>query len=50
MAHLSETVIDLYRRHSAQWDEARRDSVWNDRIWHEAFVRELARGSSVLER
>jgi hypothetical protein len=31
---LSETVIDLYRRHAAYWDAARRGSDWNDRVWH----------------
>jgi cyclopropane fatty-acyl-phospholipid synthase-like methyltransferase len=46
---LSETVIDLYRSHAAQWDAARRRSGWNDRLWHEAFVGELGRGSRVLD-
>jgi 2-polyprenyl-3-methyl-5-hydroxy-6-metoxy-1,4-benzoquinol methylase len=47
--HLSETVIDLYRRHAAQWDANRQDSPWNDRVWHETFIRELAQGSHVLD-
>src|SRR5262245_2943974 len=46
---LSETVIDIYRRHAAQWDADRRSSPWNDRVWHEAFVGELTRGSRVLD-
>ncbi len=46
---LSETVIDLYHRHAAYWDAARRGSDWNDRVWHQAFVKELAGGSSVLD-
>jgi len=46
---LSETVIDLYHRHAAYWDAARRGSDWNDRLWHQAFVKELAGGSSVLD-
>jgi 2-polyprenyl-3-methyl-5-hydroxy-6-metoxy-1,4-benzoquinol methylase len=45
----SETVIDLYRRHAAQWDAARRSSGWNDRVWIDAFANELARGSRVLD-
>src|SRR5262245_26781245 len=47
--HLAETVIDLYRRHAAQWDADRRSSPWNDRVWHETFIRELSRGSRVLD-
>lgn len=46
---LSETVIDLYRRHAWQWDADRRGSGWNDRAWHEAFVSELEAGGSVLD-
>src|SRR5215470_539756 len=46
---LSETVIDLYRRHARQWDADRRGSGWNDRAWHEAFVSELEAGGSVLD-
>jgi len=45
----SETVIDLYRRHAAQWDAARRSSGWNDRVWIEAFADSLAHGSRVLD-
>src|SRR5262249_47303125 len=45
----SETVIDLYRRHAAQWDAARRGSDWNDRIWQEAFADELRSGNAVLD-
>ena len=47
--HLSETVIDLYRRHAAQWDANRKDRPWNDRVWHETSIRELAQGSHVLD-
>jgi cyclopropane fatty-acyl-phospholipid synthase-like methyltransferase len=46
---LSETVIDLYHRHAANWDAARRGSNWNDRVWHQAFLEELSDGSSVLD-
>src|SRR5215467_7908022 len=46
---LSETVIDLYRRHAAEWDAARRGNDWNDRVWHEAFARNLVPGSCVLD-
>jgi SAM-dependent methyltransferase len=45
----SESVIDLYRRHAAQWDAARRSSAWNDRIWIDTFAKKLARGSRVLD-
>jgi SAM-dependent methyltransferase len=47
--HLSEAVIDLYRRHAAQWDADRRRPPWNDHVWHETFIRQLARGSRILD-
>jgi SAM-dependent methyltransferase len=46
---LSETVIDLYRRRAAEWDAARRRSSWNDRVWIDAFAKELPHGSTVLD-
>jgi ubiquinone/menaquinone biosynthesis C-methylase UbiE len=48
-ASLSDTVIDLYRRHAVQWDAARRGGGWNDRLWIDAFANKLARGSRVLD-
>jgi ubiquinone/menaquinone biosynthesis C-methylase UbiE len=49
IAPLSETVIDLYRRHATEWDAARRRSGWNDRVWIEAFAKELVGGGRVLD-
>jgi SAM-dependent methyltransferase len=49
MTPLSETVIDLYRRRATEWDAARRTAGWNDRIWIEAFVKEIAGGNTVLD-
>jgi cyclopropane fatty-acyl-phospholipid synthase-like methyltransferase len=46
---LSETVIGLYRRRAAEWDAARRRSSWNDRVWIDAFAKELPHGSTVLD-
>jgi cyclopropane fatty-acyl-phospholipid synthase-like methyltransferase len=46
---VSETVIDLYRRHAVQWDATRRSSGWNDRVWIEAFLDHLPRGGRVLD-
>jgi cyclopropane fatty-acyl-phospholipid synthase-like methyltransferase len=48
-ASVSETVIDLYRRHATAWDAARRRSDWNDRVWIDAFAKELSGGGSVLD-
>ena len=45
----SETVIDLYRRHAAQWDAARRSRAWNDRVRIDTFAKKLAHGSGVLD-
>jgi cyclopropane fatty-acyl-phospholipid synthase-like methyltransferase len=46
---LSETVIDLYRRHATEWDAARRRSGWNDRAWIEAFAEEVRGSGHVLD-
>ncbi|MBV9583842.1 MAG: class I SAM-dependent methyltransferase [Alphaproteobacteria bacterium] len=48
-ASLAETVIDLYRRRATEWDTLRRSSEWNDRVWIEAFTKQLISGSSVLD-
>jgi cyclopropane fatty-acyl-phospholipid synthase-like methyltransferase len=48
-ASLPETVIDLYRRHAARWDAVRRSAGWNDRVWIDAFAKELAGGGRVLD-
>jgi SAM-dependent methyltransferase len=44
-----ESVVELYRRHAAQWDSARRNNAWNDRIWIDALAKELGCGSRVLD-
>jgi cyclopropane fatty-acyl-phospholipid synthase-like methyltransferase len=48
-ASLSETVIDLYRRYVTQWDAARRSGNWNDRVWIDAFAKDLVAGGRVLD-
>ena len=48
-ASFSETFIDLYRRHATEWDAARRRSGWNDRVWINAFAKELVGDSRVLD-
>jgi hypothetical protein len=44
----SETAIDLYRRHAAQWDAARRSSAWNDRVWIDTFAKKLPAAAACL--
>ena len=38
-----------YERHASAWDADRRDSGWNDRIWHDRFVALLREGANVLD-
>jgi len=49
MNDLSEKIIAHYQRHASDWDADRRGSGWNDRPWHEKFVRLLREGASVLD-
>lgn len=46
---LSEKIIAHYERHASAWDADRRASGWNDRIWHDRFVAQLADGADVLD-
>src|SRR5215204_2486681 len=49
MNDLSEKIIAHYQRHASAWDTDRRRSGWNDRPWHDRFVRLLRKGASVLD-
>jgi SAM-dependent methyltransferase len=42
-------ISALYERHALAWDGDRRRSGWNDRIWHDRFVRLLPGGAAVLD-
>jgi SAM-dependent methyltransferase len=49
MTELADTIIAHYERHAEAWDADRRRLDWNDRAWHDRFVKLLPRGGCVLD-
>ena len=50
MEDLADRVIPHYERHAHAWDADRRRGNWNDKPWHDRFVRALPMGASVLDK
>jgi SAM-dependent methyltransferase len=48
MTRLADTVIAHYEKHALAWEADRRDSFWNDKLWHGRFVENLP-GSEILD-
>jgi SAM-dependent methyltransferase len=42
-------IIRHYEKHAIAWAGDRRNSLWNDKIWHDRFVEALVPGESVLD-
>ena len=49
MTHPAGRIIRHYEKHAIAWAGDRRNSLWNDKIWHDRFVEALAPGESVLD-
>jgi len=49
MTHPASRIIRHYEKHAIAWASDRRDSPWNDKVWHDRFVEALAPGESVLD-
>jgi SAM-dependent methyltransferase len=49
MHEFARQIIEHYERYAKQWDADRQNSVWNDKGWHERFLRLLPSGSAVLD-
>src|SRR5437016_5817645 len=49
MNQLANRVIGHYERHAANWDADRQNSDWNDKVWHDVFIRKLTPGANVLD-
>jgi SAM-dependent methyltransferase len=46
-------IIAHYEKHALAWDRDRqisaRNGIWNDKDWHDRFIRNLAEGAGVLD-
>lgn len=49
MIELARRIIGHYERHAVAWDADRRKAAWNDKCWHDAFVKALPKGAAVLD-
>jgi SAM-dependent methyltransferase len=49
MTDLADRIIDHYEKHSRDWDADRRNSGWNDKVWHDRFIAALPNGATVLD-
>jgi SAM-dependent methyltransferase len=49
MADLASRIVGHYAKHAVAWDADRRNSHWNDKIWHDRFIARLGNGAQVLD-
>jgi SAM-dependent methyltransferase len=49
MRDLADRIVAHYEKHAAAWDSDRRNSSWNDKVWHDRFIGRLGGGASVLD-
>jgi SAM-dependent methyltransferase len=49
MNDLADSIVGHYERHAIDWDQDRRNSAWNDKVWHERLVAALPKGATVLD-
>jgi 2-polyprenyl-3-methyl-5-hydroxy-6-metoxy-1,4-benzoquinol methylase len=49
MSNLADTIIRHYEKHALVWEADRRNSGWNDKIWHDRFVAEVPAQGDVLD-
>jgi predicted TPR repeat methyltransferase len=49
MTDLADNIIGHYERHALAWEADRRNSPWNEKLWHDRFVESLPAGSQVLD-
>ena len=49
MTELADRIIGHYEKHARNWDADRRNSGWNDKVWHDRFIAALPSGGTVLD-
>ena len=46
---LASRIIGHYEKHAVAWDADRRNSPWNDKVWHDRFIGRLGKEATVLD-
>ncbi|WP_166204696.1 methyltransferase domain-containing protein [Bradyrhizobium septentrionale] len=46
---MADRIIDHYEHHAAAWDADRRAADWNDKPWHDRFIKALPAAADVLD-
>jgi len=49
MTDLADRITGHYEKHAIEWDADRRRSGWNDKRWHDRFIRALPKSARVLD-
>ena len=49
MTHPADIIVAHYEKHALAWEADRRNSGWNDRVWHDRFIENLPAGARVLD-
>jgi predicted TPR repeat methyltransferase len=49
MTNLAGKTIAHYEKHALAWETDRRNSGWNDKIWHDRFIDSLPVGAEVID-
>ncbi len=49
MSDLANLMVGHYEKHAATWDRDRRNSSWNDKVWHDRFIDKFGKGAKVLD-
>jgi ubiquinone/menaquinone biosynthesis C-methylase UbiE len=49
MDNFADRITDHYERHALAWDADRRNSGWNDKRWHDRFIKALPTRAKVLD-
>jgi hypothetical protein len=45
MTNLADIIVAHYEKHALAWEADRRNSGWNDKIWHDRFIENLPAGA-----
>jgi SAM-dependent methyltransferase len=45
----ADNIVHHYEKHALAWEADRRNSVWNDKPWHDRFIGSLPAGAEVLD-
>jgi SAM-dependent methyltransferase len=49
MTGLAGRIVAHYEKHAIAWDRDRQAGSWNDKVWHDRFIRRLHGSAQVLD-